>query len=48
MERGKMVEGEYKQSSDTPTHLELCETFLAISGITHTFDQCSSICTGRH
>ena len=33
---GKTVEGKWKPSSDTPTHLELYRAFKDISGITHT------------
>ena len=33
---GKVVEGKWKPSSDTPTHLELYRTFPNIGGITHT------------
>lgn len=33
---GKVIEGKYKPSSDTPTHLELYKKFDNIGGITHT------------
>ena len=33
---GKVVEGRYKPSSDTPTHLELYRAFPEIGGVTHT------------
>ena len=33
---GNIVEGKYKPSSDTPTHLELYKAFSDIKGITHT------------
>lgn len=33
---GEAVEGKYKPSSDTPTHLELYRAFPSIGGITHT------------
>lgn len=33
---GETVEGHYKPSSDTPTHLELYRAFPSIGGITHT------------
>ena len=33
---GKVVDGELKPSSDTPTHLELYKTFPNIGGIVHT------------
>ena len=33
---GKVVEGKYKPSSDTPTHLELYRKFPQLGGIVHT------------
>lgn len=33
---GETVEGKWRPSSDTPTHLELYKAFPAIGGITHT------------
>lgn len=33
---GEVVEGKYKPSSDTPTHLELYKAFPALGGIVHT------------
>lgn len=33
---GKVIEGEYKPSSDTPTHIELYKAFPNIGGIVHT------------
>ena len=36
LKTGKTVEGQYKPSSDTPTHLELYRAFPSIGGITHT------------
>ena len=33
---GNKVEGKYKPSSDTPTHIELYKAFPQIKGITHT------------
>jgi L-ribulose-5-phosphate 4-epimerase len=33
---GKVMEGKYKPSSDTPTHLELYKAFPAIGGVVHT------------
>ncbi len=33
---GKVVEGRYKPSSDTPTHVELYKAFPAIGGVVHT------------
>ena len=33
---GKMVEGHYKPSSDTPTHVALYRAFPALGGIVHT------------
>ena len=34
---GETVEGQYKPSSDTATHMELYRAFPSIRGITHTF-----------
>ena len=36
LETGKIVDGELKPSSDTPTHLELYKAFPNIGGIVHT------------
>lgn len=36
MATGKVVEGKYKPSSDTPTHLELYKAFPEVGGIVHT------------
>lgn len=36
LETGKVVEGRYKPSSDTPTHLELYKAFKEVGGIVHT------------
>lgn len=36
LKTGKVIEGKWKPSSDTPTHLELYKAFLDIGGITHT------------
>ena len=36
LETGERVEGKYKPSSDTPTHLELYRAFPALGGIVHT------------
>ena len=33
---GKVVEGELRPSSDTPTHIELYKAFPAVGGVTHT------------
>ncbi len=33
---GRVVEGDYKPSSDTPTHVELYRAFPALGGIVHT------------
>lgn len=33
---GNVVEGHYKPSSDTPTHLEIYRNFQEVGGITHT------------
>ena len=36
LETGKVVEGRFKPSSDTPTHLELYRSFESIGGVVHT------------
>lgn len=36
LENGQIVEGRYKPSSDTATHLEIYKAFPSIGGITHT------------
>lgn len=36
LKTGEVVEGKFKPSSDTPTHLELYRRFPQIGGITHT------------
>ena len=36
LETGKVVEGKWKPSSDTPTHLELYKAFEGLDGIVHT------------
>ncbi|MDE6727663.1 MAG: L-ribulose-5-phosphate 4-epimerase [Oscillospiraceae bacterium] len=36
LETGEVVEGRYKPSSDTPTHLELYRAFGGLGGIVHT------------
>ncbi len=36
LETGETVEGKYKPSSDTPTHLELYRNFENVGGIVHT------------
>jgi L-ribulose-5-phosphate 4-epimerase len=36
LETGKVVEGNLRPSSDTPTHLVLYRAFLAVGGIVHT------------
>lgn len=36
LKTGEIVEGHYKPSSDTPTHLELYRAFPQMGGITHT------------
>lgn len=36
LNNGMVVEGKYKPSSDTPTHIELYKSFIKIKGIVHT------------
>ena len=40
---GRVVEGNLKPSSDTPTHLELYKSFKGISGICHTHSKFATI-----
>lgn len=40
---GEVVEGNYKPSSDTPTHLELYRSFGDIGGIVHTHSRWATI-----
>jgi len=40
---GNIVEGKYKPSSDTPTHLELYKAFSNIEGITHTHSHWATV-----
>lgn len=40
---GKTVEGRYRPSSDTPTHLELYKAFVDIGGIVHTHSRWATI-----
>ena len=40
---GKVVEGKWKPSSDTPTHLELYRNFAEIGGIVHTHSRWATI-----
>jgi L-ribulose-5-phosphate 4-epimerase len=39
---GKVVEGNLKPSSDTPTHLELYRAFKEIGGVVHTHSLCAT------
>jgi len=43
LEEGKIVEGRYKPSSDTPTHLELYRAFPQIGGVVHTHSMYATI-----
>lgn len=36
LQTGNVVEGHYKPSSDTPTHLEIYRNFEEVGGVTHT------------
>jgi L-ribulose-5-phosphate 4-epimerase len=40
---GKVVEGNFKPSSDTPTHIELYKSFKNIGGISHTHSEYATI-----
>ena len=45
---GKVAEGKWKPSSDTPTHLELYRAFPAVGGVVHTPQPLGDfICAGR-
>jgi len=41
--KGNMVEGKWKPSSDTPTHLELYNAFSSIGGVTHSHSMYATI-----
>ena len=43
LESGAVVEGRYKPSSDTPTHLVLYRAFPAIGGIVHTHSRWATV-----
>jgi len=43
LESGKTVGGEFKPSSDTPTHLELYKAFANIGGIVHTHSRWATV-----
>ena len=40
---GKVAEGKWKPSSDTPTHLELYRAFPAIGGVVHTHSRWATV-----
>jgi L-ribulose-5-phosphate 4-epimerase len=42
LDNGKVVEGKFKPSSDTPTHLVLYRAFAHIGGIVHTHSFCAT------
>lgn len=41
--QGKVLEGELRPSSDTPTHLELYRNFEGVGGICHTHSACATM-----
>lgn len=43
LESGKVVEGHYKPSSDTPTHLVLYRNFPDIGGVVHTHSRWATV-----
>ncbi|MCL1823633.1 MAG: L-ribulose-5-phosphate 4-epimerase [Oscillospiraceae bacterium] len=43
LEDGAVVEGAFRPSSDTPTHLELYRAFPEVAGITHTHSRWATI-----
>jgi len=42
LETGKVVDGDLRPSSDTPTHLRLYKAFESIGGIAHTHSPCAT------
>lgn len=48
LESGKVVEGRYKPSSDTATHLEIYRNFKNAGGIVHTHSQWATIFAQMH
>jgi L-ribulose-5-phosphate 4-epimerase len=40
---GKVIEGKYKPSSDTPSHIEIYKSFKTIGGISHTHSEYATI-----
>ena len=44
---GNVVEGKYKPSSDTPTHLVIYKAFPETGGVVHTHSTYGDIRTGR-
>jgi len=45
---GKTVEGKYRPSSDTPTHIELYKAFPTIGGIAHTHSNYATMFSQAH
>ena len=45
---GKVVEGKYRPSSDTPTHIELYKAFTEIGGISHTHSKYATMFAQAH
>lgn len=43
LETGESVEGKWKPSSDTPTHLELYRNFKGVGGVVHTHSRWATI-----
>lgn len=43
LDSGERVEGAYKPSSDTPTHLELYRRFPQIGGVVHTHSRWATV-----
>jgi L-ribulose-5-phosphate 4-epimerase len=48
IETGKVVEGEFKPSSDTATHLALYRAFGGIGGVVHTHSLCATAWAQAH
>ncbi len=45
---GKVVEGKYRPSSDTPSHIELYKAFTEIGGISHTHSKYATMFAQAH
>ncbi len=48
LQTGEVIEGNYRPSSDTPTHLELYRQFEEVGGIVHTHSRWATIYAQAH